>query len=151
MDAVLARITRKSWSSGGAGATPRASKVACSWSVKIPRKVSTAKTWCPICRSAFATWAPLAMETSRSELLPPNRTAIFIVGIDIERHQKNKSQSRPRCLDEELYKTSQKKSSSARKTMCSRKIIAANAGQPVGRRVNHRILLWDRFYVQTTS
>src|SRR6202162_5172816 len=51
----------------------------------MPRNVSTARTWWPACRNAFATWAPLAIETSRSELLPPKRTEIFILPLMLRR------------------------------------------------------------------
>jgi hypothetical protein len=40
--------------------------------------VSTATTSCPADRSAFTTSDPLAMDTSRSSLVPPNSTATFM-------------------------------------------------------------------------
>src|ERR1700747_1972555 len=58
----------------------------------MPRNVSTARTWWPTCLNAFAICAPLAIDTSRSELLPPKRTAIFIIGIGINCFEKSKEQ-----------------------------------------------------------
>src|ERR1700719_4881962 len=75
----------------------------------MPRKVSTASTWWPTWRNALATCAPLAIETSRSELLPPKRTAIFIVGIDINRFEDGKHVSNGRdCSDEKGPKQAKK-------------------------------------------
>src|ERR1700732_2481075 len=76
----------------------------------MPRKVSTASTWWPTWRNALATCAPLAIETSRSELLPPKRTAIFIVGIGINRFEESKehvSNGRD-CSDEKGSKQEKK-------------------------------------------
>src|SRR5690606_6231573 len=72
------RSTSSSARPGGSGDTPASSSRASSSPCSTPRAVSTAMTSCPRERSAFTTCAPLAMDTSRSSLVPPKRTAIFI-------------------------------------------------------------------------
>jgi len=68
-------------SEGGSTATPAVSNLCSAASDNLPVAASTATTSCPSPRNAGITWAALAIETSRSSLVPPNRTAIFIARI----------------------------------------------------------------------
>jgi hypothetical protein len=66
---------------GGSGATPLANNCLSSAGGNRPVAVSTAKTSCPRPRNAGMICAALAIDTSRSSLVPPNKTAIFIAEI----------------------------------------------------------------------
>ena len=62
---------------GGSGATPVASRRRSAAESNRPVAVSTADTSWPRRRNAGMICAALAIETSRSSLVPPNSTAIF--------------------------------------------------------------------------
>src|SRR5690606_31233774 len=62
----------------------------------VPRAVSTATTSWPRDRNARNTCAPLAMETSRSSLVPPSKTAIFIRSQDQECPRVRRVRRKPR-------------------------------------------------------
>src|SRR5580698_3135527 len=66
---------------GGSGPTPLVSIFFSASAVSLPVTVSIAMTSCPRPRSAGMIWAALAIETSRSWLVPPKRTAIFMLRI----------------------------------------------------------------------
>src|ERR1700732_5081311 len=66
---------------GGSGPTPLVSIFCSTSGGNRPVAVSMATTSWPRPRNAGMTWAALAIETSRSSLVPPNRTAIFIAPI----------------------------------------------------------------------
>lgn len=71
------RTAEISLSEGGAEPTPAESSLRSSAAVKRPVAVSTANTSWPRSRKAGTICAALAMETSRSSLVPPNNTATF--------------------------------------------------------------------------
>jgi hypothetical protein len=72
-----ARISASSSEAGGASLTRELRKRTSSSPVSRPRDVSMASTSCPDSRNARTICAPLAIDTSRSSLVPPNSTAIL--------------------------------------------------------------------------
>src|ERR1700722_6576956 len=71
------RIIARASEAGGASLTRELRKRTSSAPLSSPRDVSIASTSCPAARNASTTCAPLAIETSRSSLVPPNSTAIL--------------------------------------------------------------------------
>ena len=72
------RIPASAEPEGGCGPTPLVSSRCSAGPESLPVAVSTAITSCPSPRSAGITCAALAIDTSRSSLVPPKRTAIFM-------------------------------------------------------------------------
>src|SRR5579863_3940474 len=80
---------------GGCGATPAVSSRVSACAVSRPVAVSTAITSWPRLRRAGTICAALAIDTSRSSLVPPNKTAIFMTTL-------SPCESEPRELIDEL-------------------------------------------------